>query len=528
MMPLELEELEAMPLEELEAMPLEELEAMPLEELEAMPLEELVLVVPELEELDPAPPAPLVNSEPPQPQTRPSETIKREAKAGFIEASLARRDYPIAGLGAKRWRKPGACARPRASTFERSNRCDCDTVARMPEDALALGAHWTLDPATTFLNHGSFGACPRVVLAAQQRVRDELERQPVRFFRELEGRMDEARAEVARFVGAEPSGLAFVTNATTGVNAVLASIQLGRGDELLTTDHAYNACRNALDRAAERAGAHLVIADLPYPVTRPEGVVEALLERFTKRTRLALVDHVTSPTGLVLPIEEIVRELQARGVDVLVDGAHAPGMVPLSLDALGAAYYTGNLHKWVCAPKGVGFLHVRSDRRGATRPTVISHGANATRRDRSRFALEFDWTGTADPSAFLAVPVAIRFMGSLLPGGFPAVMEANRKKALLARARLAASLGVELPAPDSMVGSLAAVPLPDGHVPAGPPLYLDPLQSALFERFAIEVPIVPFPRWPKRLVRISAQLYNPPSDYDKLADAVRVLLAEGY
>lgn len=400
-------------------------------------------------------------------------------------------------------------------------------MARMSEASAELAAEWTLDPAVTFLNHGSFGACPRVVLAAQQRVRDELEREPVLFFRELEARLDQARAEVARFVGADESGLAFVTNATTGVNAVLGSIELTRGDELLTTDHAYNACRNALEHAAERAGAHVVIADLPYPIARPEGVVEALLARFTKRTRLALVDHVTSPTGLVLPIERIVRELQARGVDVLVDGAHAPGMVPLELDALGAAYYTGNLHKWVCAPKGAGFLHVRADRRDATRPTVISHGANALRRDRSRFALEFDWTGTADPSAFLAVPEAIRFMGSLLPGGWHSVMEANRKKALAARSRLATALGVELPAPDSMVGSLAAVPLPDGRVPPEPPLLLDPLQSALFERFAIEVPIVPFPRWPKRLVRISAQLYNDASDYDELAEALRQLLAEG-
>jgi isopenicillin-N epimerase len=389
----------------------------------------------------------------------------------------------------------------------------------MPSD---LARFWTLDPAVTFLNHGSFGACPRPVLEAQQRLRERLERQPVRFLgRELEGLLDGARRELAAFLGADPEGLALVPNATTGVNAVLRWLTLAPGDEVLVTDHAYNACRNALDVAAAAARAMVVVVPVPFPLRSGEEVVAAVLARATRRTRLALLDHVTSPTGLVLPIAKLVRELAAQGIDTLVDGAHAPGMLPLDLGALGAAYYAGNCHKWLCAPKGAGFLHVRRDRRDRVRPVVISHGANSPRTDRSRFLLEFDWTGTQDPTPYLCVPEAIRFLGGLLPGGWPALMARNRSLALEARRILCDALAAPSPCPEEMIGALAAVPLPDGD--AGPPvspLYLSPLQDALLERFAIEVPIVPWPAPPKRLVRVSCQAYNDRADYERLAAAL--------
>lgn len=377
---------------------------------------------------------------------------------------------------------------------------------------------WRLDPRVTFLNHGSFGACPRRVLDFQRALRERIERQPVRFFiREFEPMLDAARRALAAFVGADARDVVFVPNATSGVNTVLRSLRLRRGEELLVTDHAYNACRNALDFAAERSGARVVVAAIPFPLRSAGEVLGAVLDRVNRRTRLALVDHITSPTGLVLPIGPLVKALEARGVDALVDGAHAPGMVPLDLDGLGAAYYTGNGHKWLCAPKGAGFLHVRRDRQGLIRPLTISHGANSPRKDRSRLLLEFDWTGTADPSALLSIPEAIRCVGSLRPGGWPEVMRRNRRLALAGRRILCAALGAARPCPDAMIGSLASVPLPPG---ADAPPAIDPLQDRLWARHRIEVPVVPWPVPPKRLIRISAQLYNSLPQYRRLAAAL--------
>lgn len=369
--------------------------------------------------------------------------------------------------------------------------------------------HWTLDPAITFLNHGSFGAAPRVVLEKQNEYRAQLEREPVRFFvRELEPLLDGARRTLAEFLGAEPEGLAFVPNATAGVNAVLRSLDLDKLDELLVTSHEYNASRNALDYVAGIAGAKVVVAEVPFPIESPDVVVERVLARVTDRTRLFLADHVVSQTAIIFPIERLVRELAARGVDTLVDGAHAPGFLPLDLRALNAAYYTGNLHKWVCAPKGAAFLYVRENRRRSVHPVSISHGANSPRTDRSRFLLEFDWTGTFDPSAWLAVPAALEFMSS--HGGWPEVMRRNRELALLGRDILCSALGIDPPAPDEMLGAMAAVPLPDGTEG-------DKLQDALLFEHHIEVPVMP---WPRPLLRISAQLYNEPADYERLAEAL--------
>lgn len=381
--------------------------------------------------------------------------------------------------------------------------------------------HWTLDPAIAFLNHGSFGATPRAVLDRQNEYRARMEREPVRFFvRELEPMLDEARAQLAAFLGVRSDGLAFVTNATTGVNSVLRSLDLDLHDELLVTNQEYNACRNVLDYVATAAGAKVVVAEIPFPIASPDVVVERVLEKVTARTRLLLIDHVTSQTALVFPIEKIVAELRARGIETLVDGAHAAGFLPLDIESIGAAYYTGNLHKWVCAPKGAAFLWVRENRRASIRPAILSHGANSTRRDRGRYLIEFDWTGTFDPTPWLCVPDALRVMEGLVDGGWPEILRRNRSLALHARDRLCAILGIDPPAPDAMLGAMAAVPLPDGTLTAAPALYGDPLQDTLLFEHGIEVPFVPWPHPPKRLLRISAQLYNTPDDYEKLAAAL--------
>lgn len=376
---------------------------------------------------------------------------------------------------------------------------------------------WLLDPDVVFLNHGSFGACPRPVLEYQTALRARLESEPVRFFRQLEQLADHARSLLAGFIGADPDDVAFVPNATTGVNTVLRSLDFDPGDEILITDHIYNACRNVANMVAERSGARLITAGIPFPIGSPDHVVAALVERVTPRTRLVLVDHVTSPTALVFPIEAIVAEMADRGIDTLVDGAHAPGMVPVDITAIGAAYYTANAHKWMCAPKGAAFLHVRRDRQDRIVPAAISHGANSSRVDRSRFRLLFDWTGTVDPTAHLAIPAAIETMASFVPGGWPELRQRNHELAVQARDVLAVALGIDPPAPDHMLGSMAAVPLSDAaglRPPSGPA----PLQERLWQDHGIEVPVNVWPGWPHQLLRVSAQIYNRIEQYETLAD----------
>lgn len=383
--------------------------------------------------------------------------------------------------------------------------------------------YWSLDPEIVFLNHGSFGACPQPVLAYQRRLQDELESEPVRFFLERSMQLwEDVRTEVSRFVGADPAGLVFVRNATTGINTALRSLDLRSGDEILVTNQEYQACRNAADQVANERGARVVPVAVPFPLSSEDEVVGAVLAGVTPRTRFALLDHVTSQTGLVLPIARLVNELRARGIETIVDGAHAPGMVPLNLDELGAAFFTGNCHKWLCTPKGAAIFYVREDWRDRTRPLVISHGASAPPTSRPRLHVEFDWLGTDDPTAVLSIGESLRFLGGLLPGGWDELMRRNRELALESRRILCDALDVPLPSPDSMIGTLAAVPLPAFEAePPVEPLFTDPVQIGLMREHRIEVPIVLWPKWPSRIVRTASQLYNHPSETRYLADALR-------
>lgn len=387
---------------------------------------------------------------------------------------------------------------------------------------------WRLDPQITFLNHGSFGACPIPVLEAQRALIDELEAGPIRFlWATYEARLDAARDAVAAFLGADPEGLVFVPNATTGVSTVLRSLRLEPGDELLTTNHEYNAILNALQAVARASGARIIIARLPLEIETPNQALEAILAATSARTRLAVVSQVTSPTATVLPIAELVRALDARGVDTLVDGAHAPGMLPLDLERLGAAYWTGNGHKWLCGPKGSGVLHVRADRRATIHPLVVSHGFNDERPGRPRLWKEFDWTGTGDPTPYLALPVALRTIEALHPGGWAGVMAANHDLVLAGRRRVAAAIGASPRIPDAMIGSMATIPLP---LPPMRDSEIDALKASIVADNRIEVPIFGWPVPAARetaetlpsavVVRISAQLYNEPADYDRLAEAL--------
>jgi isopenicillin-N epimerase len=384
---------------------------------------------------------------------------------------------------------------------------------------------WGIDPTVIFLNHGSFGACPKVVLAAQQRWRSQLENEPLRFFgREWEPLLDDARRKLATFVGADVQDLVFVPNATTGVNSVLRSLEFSPDDEILTTNHEYNACRNALDFIASRTGARVVVAKIPFPIDSPQQVIEAVIAKVSVKTKLALLDHITSQTGLIFPIQQLVKELQWRGIDTLIDGAHAPGMISLNLREIGATYYTGNCHKWLCAPKGSAFLYVQREQQLKIRPLTISHGANSPRVDKTRWQLEFDWTGTNDPTAFLCVPEAIAFMGSLLPGGWTELMGRNHQLVLKARQMVCEALGVLPPCPQEMIGAMAVVPMPTIWESRD----FMSVHDELFDQFGIQVQVIPWPETPRLLMRISTQIYNTLQQYEYLAMALMELQNRGY
>jgi isopenicillin-N epimerase len=396
-----------------------------------------------------------------------------------------------------------------------------------PTESSGTSSAWLLDPDMTYLNHGSFGSCPRPVVEFQRELRERLERSPVQFMgRDLEAMLDNARGALAAFVGAGEDNLVFVHNATSGINTVLRSLQFKPDDELLITNQAYGSCRAAANFVAEQTGASVVVAEIPFPLQTADEIVDAVLAKVTSHTRIALLDHVTSPTALILPLKRLIDKLSERGIDTLVDGAHAPGMLPLQLEELGAAYYTGNCHKWLCCPKGAAFLFVRHDRQEDIRPLAISFGVMVSRPGRPRFVTDFNWNGTVDPTAWLSIPEAIRVVGGMVPGGLPEVMRHNHELALTGRRILCDALGSTEPCPDSMVGSMASVLLPDSpngnlHSPDCAP---DSMSNDLVETYQIEVPLCRWPARPKRQVRISAQLYNKAEHYETLSVALQEII----
>ena len=379
--------------------------------------------------------------------------------------------------------------------------------------------HWSLDPDVTYLNHGTVGAPPRRVLAAQQAIRDEIERQPSRFLlrelsavtvgvpRTVQPRMRVAADQVAAFLGARGNDLVFVDNATTGVNAVLRSFPFREGDEVLIGDHAYGAIANAAAFHAKEHGARVHTVELPDPSRGAGAFIESVVQAIGPRTRLAIVDHITSESALVLPITEIVARCHRQGVAVLIDGAHAPGAVPLDLPALGADWYVGNLHKWAYAPRSCAFLWAAAGRQEGLHPVVISWGLG------QGFAVEFDWVGTKDPTPYLAAPEGIAFMREL---GIDAIRSYNHRLAWESAAFLSATLRTSFHAEESMVGSMATVPLPErmGSTREDAARLRDVL---LFEdRIEVQVHA-----WRGRLwVRLSTQIYNEIADVERLAAAI--------
>lgn len=380
-------------------------------------------------------------------------------------------------------------------------------------------ATWQLDPNTTHLNHGSFGAAPVEVLQRQAELRTRLEANPVDFFqRRYQPLLEVSRSALASFLNGDAAGLVFVPNATYGVNSVLRSLEprLRPGCEIVITTHTYNACRNAAAETAQRVGGSLIVADIPFPLSSPSQAAGAVLDVITPNTALVVLDHVTSATGLVLPVEEIAADLEPD-VTVLIDGAHAPGMVEVDIRAIGASFYTANCHKWICSPKGAGFLWVDDYHRPTTRAAVVSHGYNdGWPGSRSAFHAQFDWTGTDDPTARLCVDIALQVMDEHRHGGWFGVRASNHELVLKGRALIAQALQIGLPTPDNMIGSIASLPIPE-HLAPGMNAF--DLVEWLHTQWAIEVPISAWPSPESRVIRISAQQYNQLSDYERLASA---------
>ena len=393
----------------------------------------------------------------------------------------------------------------------------------MPGFGHALLAQWPLDPSITYLNHGTVGVVPRRVLAFQDALRAEMERQPATFlFRDanhLEGRavserprMRVAADQLGAFMGARGGDLVWVDNATAGVNAVLRSLDWREGDEVLVTDHGYGAIALAARGVVRAFGGVVREVALPDPAIEPGPIVEAIAGAVGPRTRLAIVDHVTSGSALVLPIAELVARCRARGAAVLVDGAHAPGALPLDLESIGADWYTGNLHKWALAPRSCGVLWAPSARQPGLHPPVLSWGLD------QGFTVEFDWGGTRDPSPWLAAPEGLRMLDEL---GADAVRAHNHALAWEGAHAVAKTVGTRYDVAESMVGCMATLPLPSSFGSSKEDGAR--LRDALLFEHHIEVPVILHRE--RLFLRLSAQAYNDEADVAKLADALRALLA---
>jgi len=380
-------------------------------------------------------------------------------------------------------------------------------ISNMPTLGAAIRHEWQLDPHWLTVNHGSFGATPRVVTAAQDAWRRRLEEQPSRFMRRvLPGALRQAAIQLGEFVGANGDDVAFVENATVGCNAVLRSLRFQPSDEILVLGHVYGAVRNTVLYIAERSGARVVEASLPFPKPDADAIVASVASALTPRTRLAVLDHITSSTALVLPIERLAALCHAAGALVLVDGAHGPGQVGLDVPSVGADWYVGNCHKWLMSPKGCAFLWARRDRQEHLHPVTISHGFN------KGFLAEFDWTGTRDPSAFLAIDAAIDFHTRL---GGPALRSRNVELAAAGASHLAARLGTEVGASGDLAAAMAVIRLPVG----GPAT--EERALVLRERLLDAGSDAPLHAQAGAIwLRISAQAYNELADYEKLGDLV--------
>jgi isopenicillin-N epimerase len=371
------------------------------------------------------------------------------------------------------------------------------------------GEQFLLRPDVAFLNHGSFGACPRPVFDTYQAWQRELEAEPVDFLGRRSGDLlAEARSALGPFVGAGADDLVFVTNATYGVNIVARSLDLGPGDQVLTTDHEYGACDRTWKFICGTRGADYVKIPIPLPIPSDDEIVDRLWSGVNEHTKVIFASHITSPTAITLPIAEICRRAREAGILTVIDGAHAPGQIDLNLEELGVDFYTGNLHKWLCAPKGAAFLYARRERQALLTPLVVSWGWESEMPGPSPFLDYFTWPGTFDPAAYLSVPAAIDFQRQW---DWPSVRQACHKLAVASRKRLENVAGMPSISSDDNYVQMCAIELPAGSI--------EKLGTKLFDEYKVEVPLT---RWNNReFLRISIQAYNSEEDIDRLVSALK-------
>jgi isopenicillin-N epimerase len=388
------------------------------------------------------------------------------------------------------------------------------TDVASPNELAALADLYLVRRDIAFLNHGSYGATPAPVFETYQRIQRELENQPVEFLgRRRVELLAEARAALGDYVGTHGDNLAFVPNVTVGMNAIARSLKLEPGDEVLGTDHEYGAVVRTWEYYSERMGAKYVAQPIAMPMTTAEDFVEQFWAGVTERTKVIMLSHITSATALIFPLEEICRRARAAGIITAIDGAHAPGQIDLNLDTLGADFYTGNCHKWLSAPKGVGFLYARPDRQPMLDPLVISWGWKPERPGPSDFVDHFGWAGTDDPSAYLSVPAAIAFQRE---HNWPRVRAACHALLRDTRNRVAALTGLPPVAPDSdewwMQMAILPLPATDAGV----------LKNRLWDEYGVEIPSHTFKG--RNYVRLSVQAYNDQEDMDRLVVGLREIL----
>ena len=371
-----------------------------------------------------------------------------------------------------------------------------------------------LDPDVVFLNHGSFGATPRPVFENYQWWQRELERQPVEFLgRRFNGLLRDARVAIAEYIHTDADNVVYVPNATTGLNIVARSLRLNPGDEILATDHEYGALDRTWRFLARKSSAVYKQQPIPLPVTTAEAFVEEFWAGVTPLTHVIFLSHITSPTALIFPVQEICRRARAAGIISIVDGAHAVGQLPLNLEELGADFYSSNLHKWLCCPKGSAFLYARPEMQNLVEPLVVSWGYESETPSGSRFIDEQEWTGTRDIAAYLTTPEAIKFCRE---HNWREVRAQCHRLAQYAREQLALLIGLPPLSPDSdqWYRQMVTLPLP----PCDPAQ----LKTRLYDEFHVEVPIV---TWQNRsFIRVSIQAYNTLEDVDNLVQALGSLL----